>query len=245
MASLEDAEEMLRSTKSKANFQRLARLLICGGTVLLREKFDSIHSPTNLPTILSNPSVERQLRTAKLTYPQWKCLYPSPGIYGKSSDFDIALIFRLLRTICNFTPPLTGWDSLPKDSDHCLEADLERLKFYRNKVYGHSKNLEIPDDQFIDLWRKISEPLLRIAASLSSQKRSDWKDAIDKFLLEPLTPEEDRYAEELESWYEKDLDLKKAVQELTQKEKELQALIQEEFRVVRGQQVGQCTGCLW
>ena len=105
--------------------------------------------------------------------------------------------------------------------------------------------MEIPDDQFIDLWRKISEPLLRIAASLSSQKRSDWKDAIDKFLLEPLTPEEERYAEELESWYEKDLDLKKAVQELTQKEKELQALIQEEFRVVRGQQVGQCTGCLW
>ena len=106
--------------------------------------------------------------------------------------------------------------------------------------------MEIPDDPFIDLWRKISESLLRIAGSLSSQKRSNWKDAIDKFLLEPLTPEEERYAEELGLWYEKDLDLKKylkkSVQDLTQ-------LIQEEFRVikddVRGQQVGQCTGCLW
>ena len=69
-------------------------------------------------------------------------------------------------------------------------------------------------------------------------KRSNWKDAIDKFLLEPLTPEEKRYAKELELWYEKDLDLKKAL-------KDLKELIHEEFRemkekeALRGQPVGQ------
>ena len=249
MASLDDAEETLRSTRTKANFQRLTRLLMSGGAVLLREIFDSYHGPASLPTILSKPSVERQLKTARLTGPDWKCLYPSPGVYGKSSDFDISLTFRLLRTICPLTPPLTGWDSLPNDSDHSLEADMVRIKFYRNEVYGHTKNLEIPDDQFDDLWREISESLLRTAASLTSEKRSNWKDAIDKFLLEPLTPEEERYAEELALRYEKDLDLKKLVQDLTQKEKALQELIQQEFRVVkddvRGQKVGQCTGCLW
>ena len=220
--------------------------------MLLREIFDSYHSPASLPTILSRPSVKIKLKKARLTGPDWECLYPSSGGYGKSSDFDISLTFRLLRTICLLTPPLTGWDSLPNDSDHSLEADLARIKFYRNEVYGHTKNLEIPDDQFDDLWRQISESLLRIAASLSSEKRSNWKDAIDKFLLEPLTPEEERYAEELALWYEKDLDLKKLVQDLTQKssqeEKALQELIKEEFRVikddVRGQQVGKCTGCL-
>ncbi|CAH3142727.1 unnamed protein product, partial [Porites lobata] len=208
MASLDDAEETLRSTRTKANFQRLTRLLMSGGAVLLREIFDSYHSPASLPTILSKPSVERQLKAARLTGPDWKCLYPSPGVYGKSSDFDISLTFRLLRTICPLTPPLTGWDSLPNDSNHSLEADLARIKFYRNEVYGHTKNLEIPDDQYA----------------------------------------EEIYAEELALWYEKDLDLKKLVQDLTQKEKALQELIQEEFRVikddVRGQQVGQCTGCL-
>ena len=177
-----------------------------GGAVLLREIFDSYHSPASLPTILSKPSVERQLKTARLTGPDWKCLYPSPGVYGKSSDFDISLTFRLLRTICPLTPPLTGWDSLPNDSDHSLEADMVRIKFYRNEVYGHTKNLEIPDDQFDDLWRQMSEALLRIAANLNPQKQSNWKDAIDKFLLEPLTPEEEIYAKELELWYEKDLD---------------------------------------
>ena len=134
MASLSEAEGALRSTKQKSNFQRLTRLLICGGAVLLREVFDSIHSRANLPTTLSDPSVERQLRRARLTSPEWNCLYPSPGVYGKSSDFDISLIFKLLRTICNLTSPPTGWDSLPNDSDHSLEADLARIKYYRNEV---------------------------------------------------------------------------------------------------------------
>ena len=74
MAALDDAEETLRSTRTKANFQRLTRLLMSGGAVLLREIFDSYHSPASLPTILSKPSVERQLKTAKLTEPDWKCL---------------------------------------------------------------------------------------------------------------------------------------------------------------------------
>ncbi|XP_073237481.1 uncharacterized protein [Porites lutea] len=216
MAALDDAEETLRSTRTKANFQRLTRLLMSGGAVLLREIFDSYHSPASLPTILSKPSVERQLKTARLTGPDWKCLYPSPGVYGKSSDFGISLTFRLLRTICPLTPPLTGWDSLPNDSDHSLEADIVRIKFYRNEA----------DDQFDDLWRQMSEALLRIAANLSPQKQSNWKNAIDKFLLEPLTPEEEVYAKELELWYEKDLDLKKAL-------KDLKELIHEEFREMK------------
>ena len=60
----------------------------------------------------------------------------------------------------------------------------------------------------------MSKDLLRIAANLSPQKQSNWKDAIDKFLLEPLTPEEEIYAKELELWYEKDLDLEKALKDL-------------------------------
>ncbi|KAM7432038.1 hypothetical protein ABFA07_017494 [Porites harrisoni] len=221
MASLSEAEEALRSTKQKSNFLRLTRLLIRGGAVLFREIFDSIHSPANLPTTLSDPSVERQLRRARLTIPERKCLYPSPGVYGKSSDFDISLIFKLLRTICNLTPPPTGWDSLPNDFDHSLEADLARIKYYRNEVYGHSNNLEIPDEQFLDLWGKISEALLRIAGHLCPEKQNNWKDAMEKFLRDPLTPEEERYAEELELWYQKDIDNTKVLRELVQEVKEL------------------------
>ena len=232
MASLEDAEEVLRATRSNSNFQRLTRLLMRGGTVLLREIFDSIHSPANLSTTLSDPLVEGKLRTARLTRPDWNFLYPSPGICGKSSDFDISLTFRLLRTICKLKPPPTGWDSLPNDSEHSLEADLVRIKYYRNEVYGHSRSLELSDDQFLDLWGKISEAPLRIGAKLSHEKETRLKDTIEKFLHDPSTQEEERCADELEQWYEKDIGNKKVLQELVL---EVRGMKED----LRGQQVGQ------
>ena len=145
---------------------------------------------------------------------EWNCLYPSPGVYGKSTDFDITLTFRLLRTICNLTPPVTGWDDLPNSIDLSLEADLARVKYYRNEVYGHSKTMEIPDDEFVNLWREISEALLRIAANISHGKRDEWKRSIDRFLHDPLTPDEERCVEELCQWYKRDVDVKDAVEKL-------------------------------
>ena len=229
----------MRSTKQKSNFQRLTRLLMRGGTVLLREIFDSIHIPANLPTTLSDPSVERQLRTTRLTIPERNRLNPSPGVCGKSSDFDITLIFKLLRTICNLTPPTTGWDSRPNDFDHSLGADLVRIKYYRNEVYGHSRNLEIPDDQFLDLWGKISEALLRIAANLSPEKQSNWKGAIENFLHEPLTPKEERYAEELELWMEKDSDTRRLLQGLYEEFREFKEEVRSRLTPVTQHQEGQ------
>ena len=210
------AEKALRSTSSKTNFQRLTRLLVCGGATLLRETFDSFHPPANLSTTLSDPKVWALLNTARLSRPEWNCLYPSPGMYGKSTDFDITLTFRLLRTICKLTPPATGWDDLPNSTDLSLEADLARIKYYRNEVYGHSKTMELSDAEFNDLWSKIREALLRIAARKSPEKKEEWEENIDAFKQNaaPLTPEEERCFKELDQWYKKDMDVKDAVENL-------------------------------
>ena len=48
MATAPDPDEVLRSTRGKENFQRISRLLISGGTTLLREIFDLILPPSNL-----------------------------------------------------------------------------------------------------------------------------------------------------------------------------------------------------
>ena len=214
MASPTDAADVLRSTREKENFQRLSRLLMCGGVRLLREKFDSFYSPANLPLMLANPAIQGQLRRARISQAEWNCLYPSPGTFGKSSDFDITLTFRLLRTICNLTEPVTGWDNLPISTDHSLEADLARIKFYRNTVYGHNRTMEIADSEFSNLWREISEALLRIAGSITQAKRDEWRNSIDKLLHDPLTPEAQRYVDELQSWYRNDMEVREAVEQL-------------------------------
>ena len=216
MAAASDPDEVLRSTTGKANFQRLARLLISGGATLPREIFDQICPPSNLPTILKNPATVKNLKAARLTKPQWDCLYPYPGVYGKSADFDVTLLFRLLRTICNLTPPVTGWELLPASTDHSLEADLARVKYYRNSVYGHvNQRMEIADDfEFLSLWQEISGALVRIAGQISPTKKREWQEAIDNFLKDPLTTEDERNVQELLEWYRNDMEVKISIQEL-------------------------------
>ena len=65
--------------------------------------------------------------------------------------------------------------------------------------------MEISDDEFVDLWREISEALLRVAGCFGSAKRDEWKEYIDKFWHNPLTPDAERFVEELHSWYKKDV----------------------------------------
>ena len=201
MASATDAEKALRATKGKENFQRLSRLLMCGGVRLLRDKFDSIHSPSDLPLTLDDTATRDCLKKANLFKEQWDCLYPSPGTFGKSTNFDITLIFRLFKTICNLTEPVTGWNNSPNSTDISLEADLVRIKDYRNSIYGHNSKMEITDSEFRNLWNEISEVLSRIAGSMGAAKQDEWKNAIDALLTAPLTTEAQRYVDELQFWY--------------------------------------------
>ena len=230
------ADEALSTTDEKANFQRLTRLLMRGGLALLREVFDSIYPPANLPAVLSNPVMRTQLQTLRrnkvLTHPEWNCLYnPSgPGTYGKSTDFDISLLCKLLRAICSLTPPATGWDILPYSTDHILEADLVRIKFYRNKIYGHNHSMEISNADFEKLWMEISEALLRIPGGISSAKRDEWKKAIEKFFREPLTPDAKKCVDELRLWYLMDMDTKDKLEKLDEKVEQIK-IEQREMRM--------------
>ena len=189
-----------------------------GVVQLFRETLDSIHSPADLSLRLADPVIQAQLRGARLTWPERVCLYPSPGVYGKSNDFDIALIFKLFRTICSLTPPPgpRGWDDLPNGSDHTLVADLVRIKYYRNEIY-HNPTMEISDIDFIPLWEEISEALLRIATNISPAKRDEWEKSIDDLLRSPLTTDEERCFEELKTWYIEDMGVKNELLKVIEK----------------------------
>ena len=227
------AEEALRTTDEKANFQRLARLLMCGGLSLLRDVFDAKHPPANLPAVLGNPAIKTQLKTLRrirvLSQTEWDYLYnPSgPGTYGKSADFDISLLCKLLRAICSLTPPATGWDILPNSTDHSLEADLVRIKFYRNKIYGHNHSMEVKDVDFVKLWMEISDALMRIAGGISSAKRDEWKKSIEQFSHEPLTPDSKECVDKLRLWYLMEMETKDKLEqmELRQEQRHMEILI--------------------
>ena len=228
------AEEALRTTDEKANFQRLTRLLMRGGLALLREVFDNIHPPASLPAVLGANKVHLQnLRTTTgnkvLTYAERKCLYNphGPGTYGKSAEFDISILYKLLRSICSLTAPVTGWDKLPNSADPSREADIVRIRCYRNKIYSHDRLMQVTDADFEKLWMDISAALLRIAGGISSAKRDDWKKAIEKFFHAPLTPDAEECVDELQSWYLMDMETKHELDQIQLKQAEMQKQLEQ------------------
>ena len=109
------APSPLASSTEKTNGAKLSRLLIDGGTTVLRSVFDSFHPPANLVADLNanKPKLITLLRKKVLNKPQWDKLFPPGGAAPDSNSFDITLLFLLLTNICRLSPPPTGWHSKP------------------------------------------------------------------------------------------------------------------------------------
>ncbi|XP_056003316.1 uncharacterized protein LOC125662470 isoform X2 [Ostrea edulis] len=80
-------------------------------------------------------------------------------------DFDITLMYTLLRNICSKIPhPTKGWggSSLPAAGDNTVGDDIERIRLIRNHVYGHSNSASISQAEFDKNWSKIDDVCRRL-----------------------------------------------------------------------------------
>ena len=182
MASLFDASE------EKTNGTRLARLLIDGGTHVLKKHLHSLYPSETLPTVLNNNIVRLQdLKSrGKIFDGQWEKLFPSSSNPPDTSTFDITLLHFLLREICVLAEPVTGWHNMPAENDITPEAYIVRIKCFRNELC-HSISTEIPNGEFENKWAKISSSL--VALGLDPK-------AIEQLKNEPIDHDTKRRVEE-------------------------------------------------
>ena len=154
----------LASSVEKTNGAKLSRLLIDGGTMVLREIFDRYHPPAKLQANLNANygTLNDLLRRRVLHRPQWYLLFPPGGAIPDSNTFDISLLFLLLTSICRLSPPPSGWHTNPHGSDTSVEANLARIKFFRNELYGHVATTGIDEANFSALWQEISAVLVAL-----------------------------------------------------------------------------------
>ncbi|XP_022786823.1 uncharacterized protein LOC111326986 [Stylophora pistillata] len=149
----------------KTNGTKLARLLIDGGTQGLKNVLESfIHPPSTLQIMLNNNKatlVNLKSRSI-LNDSQWERLFPPSGDPPDSNTFDITLLHLLLRKVCPaLTEPATGWNEMPADADHSREAEIARIKYFRNRLC-HSISTGVPNDEFEDKWNTISPSLVAL-----------------------------------------------------------------------------------
>ena len=165
--SMASATPATSSTKETTHYARLCRVIVDVGTCALRDCFDTICSPPTLYTVLiANQTTLQSLRSRRIINAnQWGKLFPAVPSSVSSRDFDITLLMILLRNICGLAPPLTGWDAQPAVTDVTCEADIARIKYFRNSVFAHAEHVSVDDATFNKHWKEIRDTLVRLGGA--------------------------------------------------------------------------------
>ena len=198
-------------------------------TQVFRDTFDAIHAPTNLHTVLAgNKATIQTLRTkGVINANQWGKLFPTISTSVSLAHFDITLLMVLLRNLCGLTSPATGWDKLPAVTDVSREADIARVKYYRNTVYGHAQCASVDDAAFNAYWGDIRDTLVRLGGV-------KYKTAIDKLETEVMDPDlEDHYKELLTQWKKDEDNMKDDVNEIKKTLVDLKSKVSTLFKITR------------
>ena len=216
----------LASSVEKTNGNKLSRLLIDGGTTVLRNIFDYYHPPANLAANLSSRHIHSILTKLRhrniLSGSQWDKLFPPPGGGPpNSNNFDITLLFLLLTNICGLSPPRSGsWHKMPPASDTSREANLARLKYYRNVLYGHVTTTGIQTSVFDVKWREISSVLVSLGLSQSE---------VDRLKREPCGED---YVSAVVEWMKNDEEIQFQLKDLLTKQQQVLQTQQEDHRTL-------------
>ena len=212
------APSPLASSVEKTNGAKLSRLLIDGGTTVLRNVFDSYNPPANLAAGLNAnlSTLNKLLKKKVLRTAQWDQLFPPGGATPDSKTFDITLLFLLLTNICGLTPPLSGWHSKPTPSDTSLKANLARIKFFRNELYGHVSTTSVDSPTFTSLWQEISTVLIALGLNQAE---------IDRLKAEHCGEED--YLDVLRDWADSEEDIKSQLKDIRQYQTETQQDVDE------------------
>ena len=216
----------LASSVEKTNGNKLSRLLIDGGTTVLRNIFDSHHPRANLAANLSSrhihPILTRLRHRNILNGVQWDKLFPPPGGGPPNSiNFDITLLFLLLRNICGLHPPLSGWDRMPPASDTSFEANLARMKYYRNVLYGHVTTTGIQTSAFDVKWQEVSSVLVSLGLSQSE---------VDRLKREPCGED---YISAVTEWMKNDEEIQFQLKDLRTKQQQVLQTQKEDHRTLQ------------
>ncbi|CAH3150114.1 unnamed protein product [Pocillopora meandrina] len=190
------------STKETSNYAQLCRLLVEVGSLMLREIFDRVCPPENLHAVLTNPTNHAKLQTLRkkrvLSTFQWGKLYPVSKTSVSSGNFDTSLLLFLLRNIFGLNFPASGRNNLPPGSDTSPEADITRIKFFRDRVFRYAANASVDDPTFSLYWNNIKDTFLRIGGTC-------YEEVIDDPTLHCMDADlEEHYQELLREWLKDD-----------------------------------------
>ncbi|VDI17282.1 Hypothetical predicted protein [Mytilus galloprovincialis] len=146
------------------NFLRLAGLLQSIAPRAVRRWFDKEFHPNRLKQFLSknrNRIHDMTFKNRVITQSEYNLLFPKDASEVSSLMFDVSLMVCLLK---HFTD-LDIQDNLPPETIHTTDADISRIKFYRNYIV-HSDSGKITERKFTVIWKCVVEAIVRLLPEL-------------------------------------------------------------------------------
>lgn len=143
-------------TRQTTNLARVARMVIGPCSEVLRAVLMKKISP---------PDLNKKFLASD---PKTKKMYFQPYLRAIDSEdysnFNISLLYTLLRHLASLPPPGNGWGREPDPSDRSVSANIERIRLIRNKYVAHVSDVSFSSSDF----KKISESIIQIIQELET-----------------------------------------------------------------------------
>lgn len=153
--------------KATDNFLRLCRLITEPCSDLLRIVFSHYIKPSDLRKELDNNKTKLE---KILNAQQRDLVYPATGNPTLAvKDFDISILYILLRNICNIPKHKNGWGNDPNKGDNSIAACIERIRCQRNVIVAHSNGM-VEDTKFENSWSELQDAIVEIEKQLIGGK---------------------------------------------------------------------------
>ncbi|XP_062589044.1 uncharacterized protein LOC134250692 [Saccostrea cucullata] len=189
-----------KSTPETTNLARVARLILGPCTDLLRDILKRKHPPSNLSKTVKTwvDDLKRNKIKNPLNKQQIALIFPLPtkNYGGDYSDFDISLLYILLRNVCKIIPHNKGWGEEPDPTDNSVSANIERIRLTRNKYYGHAGDFSLTQSNFLREWQNIYNITVELEQHIGTL--TVYQDAVNDIRTCSMDPEiEAKYIDKL------------------------------------------------
>ncbi|CAC5386133.1 unnamed protein product [Mytilus coruscus] len=121
------------------------------------------------PSRKEEMNLRRLGKKKRLTAKQLDILFPSSGTTS-SKVYDISLMVCLIRNLVSVSPPINGFDTLPLTTETSMEADLARIKYYRNEV-AHADSDKIATIDFKVKWQDLVHSITDLRQQIANLKQ--------------------------------------------------------------------------
>ncbi|KAL3882975.1 hypothetical protein ACJMK2_029276 [Sinanodonta woodiana] len=149
------------------NFAHICRIVVDVLRDILWQVLTNEVTPTDLPIQVRKNQYNLKRLDGKLK--AWLIgIPPSSTEIPSSEKFDVSSLYTLIRNLCSTIPsPTTKWGNPPPAGGMTLGDDIERVREFRNTLYGHATQAKIDTADYNNICINIIDVVSRFDAYFS------------------------------------------------------------------------------